>query len=206
MSNKSVSPTLDENFAGTIDIMLGRSTGLKRIDLSKGGFFWSFSALLITGFVDMASLSLLFNGFSEQQQLAVSKFYFVFGKLLVAMMGYLASLTLLFLLCRTPSEKRNFPTCVIVHNWASTVVSVAFLPLIFLSVIVGPETPENSNGMLTLISLLWLGLLVLAGLRIIRISLDIPWSKTGWYFASTALVSLVLAEGLEKMMGLSPLS
>ena len=203
MSNTKASPGLMENFSGTFDIMLSRSSGLKRIDLSKDGFYWSFAALLLTGLIDAVSLSILFNGFSAQQAVLISKSYFVFGNLVIATVGYAASLLALYLLCREPIEIQNFSTSVIVHNWASPIVSLAFLPLIILSVSIGSEFSGSPNGLLTLVTLLWLGVLVFVGIRIMRISLDISLARAGQFFAATALVSLVLTEGLEKMAGIS---
>ena len=202
-SPSSPPPTggLMENLAGTIDIMLGRASGKSRIDLSANGIVLSFAGLVLAGLVDISALSILYNGQAAPE---VSKTYFIFGHLMVALIGYATSFVALYLLCRAPSEQRNFFSAIAIHNWASPIVSVAFLPLIIIATVLGtPNDPASENDLLTVISVFWIGILIFVGIRLLRISLDIYTGKAVVYFVITTAVSLVTTEGLEAILGLA---
>lgn len=192
---------LMENLAGVIDIMLGRTSGRTRIDRSTSGIGWSFGGLAIAGLVDMSALSILYN---SQSSLQVSKSFFVFAHVGIALISYAASMLTLFLLCRTPQEQQNFPVAIAVHNWAAPIVSVAFLPLLIIAFALGGAT--NSAGesdLLTLVSVFWIGVLIFIGIRLIRISLELQISKAVIFFMITSAVSLVTNEGLKSLFGLA---
>ncbi len=196
--------SLIENLAGVIDVMLGRSSGISRIDLSTEGIGWSFAGLAIAGLVDTSTLSILHNGQTIQASQQISKFYFVFGHLVIALIGYAASLIALYLLCRTPQEQHNFPAAIAVHNWAAPIVSIAFLPLIFLAFSFrSVDGSGTDNSLLNLISIFWIGVLIFVGLRLIRISLGLTMSKAVLFFAVTAAVSVITTEGLDSLLGLT---
>ena len=203
MSSNPNASQLTENLSGAIDVMFARDSGLSRIDSSSDGFYWSFCALLIAGLLDATALSLLFDGSTNDDVRKVGKSYFVFGHLIVALIGYGASLLALYLLCRAPDEQRNFIRTVVVHNWASPIISLAFLPLILISKLAGSPSPDDPNSIMTFVSVFWLGLLIFVGLRIMRISLAISPAKAGLFFATTTLVSLIVTEGLESFLGLT---
>jgi formate-dependent nitrite reductase membrane component NrfD len=124
--------------------------------------------------------------------------------MIVALIGYCASMVCLFLLCRTVGEQKKFPVAIAVHNWAAPIVSLAFLPLLALTFFLGGDGSEGSgNVVLDMISVLWIGVLVLAGLRLLRLSLDLTMSKAAVFFVITAAVSLVTTQGLESLLGLA---
>jgi len=194
---------LIQTLTGVTDVMMNRPEGLEKIDRSQDGFFWSFGGVLLAGLIDMVALSLLYSGMALSQTTAFGKGFYVFGHIAIALIGYLASLLALYLLCRTPDEQRNFPTSVIVHNWAAPIVSVAFLPLILIALFFGNGSLQGPDNFLSLVSVFWIGILIFLGLRIMRISLDITMGRAAIFFIVTTLVSLVLTEGLEGLVGLS---
>ena len=205
MSNPAKSPGLMDNLKGALDVMLGRESGMKRIDLSGDGFWWSFAGLGLTALIDASALSMSYGtrGIAELAN-APGKPYFVFGNLTIAMIGYAASMVALYLLCQTPSEQKRFSSAVILHNWASPIVSVAFFPLIFIFAGASAGVDAAGSGMLmTMLFVFSIGVLVAIGTRLIKISLDLPFSKAILFFAVTTAVSLLSTEGLQILAGLS---
>ena len=199
----SGSSGLIENLAGVMDVMLGRASGLNRIDLSSEGFWWSFAGVAIAGLVDTAALSLLYDNLPNQNSVTESKIFYVLGHLVIALIAYALSLLALYLLCREPSEQNRFPTAVVVHNWAAPIVSAAFLPLFFISFIFnGSSGSGEAASLQSLVSVFWIGVLIFVGVRLIRIALDIPLPKAIAYFVLTTAVSLVCSQGLETIVGL----
>ncbi len=195
---------LTENLAGVIDVMLGRASGMSRIDLSSRGIGWSFAGLAIAGLIDIAAISILYNAQTISASREIGKLYFVFGHLVIALIGYAASLIALYLLCRTPQEQQRFPAAIAVHNWAAPIISVAFLPLIILAVSFGGAANSGAdNSLLNLISVFWIGVLIFVGLRLMRISLDLTMSKAVFFFVVTAAVSVITTEGLDSLFGLT---
>ncbi|MEM9677094.1 MAG: hypothetical protein AAF890_03470 [Pseudomonadota bacterium] len=192
---------LTENLLGALDVMLSRSTGMKRIDLTPEGFWNSFYGLLITALVDMIALSLSHpTVVSRMGDAAPEKFYFVFGNLTAALVGYASAMLALFLLCRSESEARGFPTSLAVHNWASPVISMAILPIIFITELT--RTQGQTGVLETFLMISIIAALIVAGIRILRISLLLTPGRASAYFAITTLVSLSISQGLEGIMGL----
>ena len=194
---------LMENLAGVMDIMRGRVTGRNRMDLSASGIGWSFAGLAVAGLIDISALSILYNASVMGADSSVGKGFFVFGHLIIALIGYAASLMALLLLCRSPDEQQNFPVAIAVHNWAAPIVSLVFLPLLIIADGLGGGDPSGQNGLLNLISVFWLGVLIFIGIRLMRISLDITATKAVVYFCITTAVSILSTESLESLVGLS---
>ena len=196
-----------ENLCGTGEVMLGRKSGLSRIDRSYEGFVWSFSGLFLAGLIDISALSMLHNIYVSANTASLGKFAFVLGHLVTAFIGYAASLVALYLLCRVPEEQSRFTTAVTVHNWAAPLVSAAFSPLFLLVAYSNQTSPDGSaNPLLSIISVVWLGVLVFVGFRLIRISLNVEAGRAAALFAATTFVSLITVEGLEILFGLQRLS
>ena len=182
-----------DNLAGALDVMLGRASGLSRMDLTANGVVWSFSGLAIAGLIDLSALSHLYEHLTEAKQQEVSKAYYMIGRLLAALIAYAVSLLALFLLCRQPQEQKNFPVTIAVHNWAAPIVSLAFYPFLLIAVAQG-----GTSDLANLISVFWIGVLIFIGIRLIRISLDIALGRAVVFLMITGLISLVLAEWLER--------
>ncbi len=194
-------PGLTDNLWGAADIMLGRDSGLQRMDLSAHGFTWSFAGLLLVVFIDMSGLSAVHNAMSASGTFAMSKPAFVAGKLLSSGLAYLAAMLALYLLCREPSEQQRFTNAVIVHNWAAPIVSIAVLPLLFAATTQSPAQTVEPDPLWSILQIGIIVLLILVGVRLIRISLDITLAKACLFFAVTTAVSLVCADGLERLLG-----
>ena len=62
----------------------------------------------------------------------------------------------------------------------------------------------GESDLASLISVFWIGVLIFISIRLIRISLGIPLSRAVIFFITTALISLIIAEGLDVMFGLTP--
>lgn len=192
---------LTENLWGAVDVMLGRKDGLKRIDTSGDGIWWSFSGLLITGLVDASALSARYATHSVSQLAEPpTKLVFVSGSLLVGLTAYFLSMVLVYFMCRLPEEQARFPLTIAVHNWASPIVSVAVLPLLLLSSS-GSSADGANNGLWSLVSIVTLGVFITIGIRLLRISLDVPFAKGIMFFAVSTLASLVAVSWLETLIG-----
>ena len=191
-----------ETLRGVVDVMLGREDGLSRIDLSEQGFWLSFFGIALTGLIDASAYSVSFatHKFADMS-VQHSKFWFVSGSLLIALIGYGASMAALYLLSRRPDEQRNFSTAVIVNNWASPIVSLFVLPIVFISAASHPVSSESAPW--AMVSVLLLGALIFLGTNLLRISFQFKWGRALSYFAATSLVSLICVEGLGRLFGFS---
>lgn len=196
-------PGLLDNLTGAVQIMLGREDGLNRIDRSPDAFWWSFAALLLAAMIDIALLSALFKTLFEGATDPPSKGAHIAVKMLAALAAYTASMTVLYFLCSQPAERARYPLALAVHNWAAPVVSVFAAPFIAVATFAAAGGGEPSL-LVTALPLLLLGCLIVAGYRLIRISLDIPPGRAAVYFILTALVSLVVAEAIEAVMAGPP--
>ncbi|MEE9314498.1 MAG: hypothetical protein V3V02_07595 [Rhizobiaceae bacterium] len=183
-----------ETLGGVVDVMVGRASGLSRIDLTNGGFWISFLGLALAGLVDASAYSITYAAHQFISQ--PTKLWFVFASLLIALIGYGASILALYLLCRAPNEQANFIAAIITNNWASAVVSVITFPLVILSTLIGSS--EQFWGM---VSVVLLGVMIAAGTNILRFSLQIPIGRALIYFAVTTMISIICVQGLTQLAG-----
>jgi len=192
---------LSENLLGALEVMLARPSGMKRMDLTPEGFWLSFYGLLLTALVDMTALAVNYPSvLARLGEAAPGRFYFVLGTLAASLVGYASAMLALFLLCRSESEARGFPTSFAVHNWASPVISIAILPIIVASELL--HAPGQSSVLETMLMLSIIAALIVAGIRILRISLLLTAGRAAAYFAITTIVSLSISQGLEGLLGL----
>ena len=92
-------------------------------------------------------------------------------------------------------------------TFALRVVSIAVLPLLFASTFnPASSTADGAGSVWTLLTMGLTVLLILVGVRLVRISLDVSLSKACLFFAVTTGVSLVCSDGLERLMGLQKLA
>lgn len=216
MSASPGKSVLAENLAGVLDIMLGRKSGMSRIDLTSQGFVWSFFGLVIAGLIDVSVLLMLYDervlqamrvaqsGIAASSVLETGRFYFIVGHLLVALISYGASMAALFLLCRLPLEQSRFPSAVIVHNWAAPIVSATFVPIVMAGLFFGGDPhPENGSPLMNFLSVFWIGVLIFVGMRLMRIALDLSLGKAALFFAATSAVSIVAGETLKSVLQLN---
>lgn len=195
------SPGLLENFAGVAEIMMGREAGLKRINGSADAFWWSFVSLLLAALIDTALLSSLYGTLHDTAaESAPAKGYYVAAKIAVALLAYAGSMVALYLLCRSPQEQARFALALATHNWAAPLVSVFVAPFLLATALGN----GGDSFLVRALPILLLGCLIIAGYRLIRISLDIPAGRAAFLFIITALVSLILGQGLEGYLGLAP--
>lgn len=198
---------LSENLAGAFDVMLGRAGGLGRIDLTRSGILWSFSGLILAGLIDMSALSMRYNQLLAKDLMDIGRVYYLTGYVIVALIAYAASLVALYLLCRAPWEQGRIPVAIAVHNWAAPLVSLAYLPLFFLSYVLDDnDGSRNQASLVDLISVFWLGLLIVVALQLLRISLDVRMGRAVMLFVLTTAVSLVTSQGLQSLLGLPAIS
>lgn len=195
---------LVENFAGALDLILGREQGFSRMDLSQDGFWSSFAGLGLTALLDASALSVIYNThIATGQDMTWSKPGFILASLLIALVAYGASMVAVYLCCRTPDQQQHFPRTVIAHNWASPIVSLLFMPLLLASFYARQAAhPEPAGGLWPLATILSLGVLVLVGVRLLRIGLKLSSGQAALIFLVTASVSIVISEGFEGLLGL----
>ena len=200
MSARNPRLRLDENLTGALEVMLGREKGMQRIDTSVNGFWTSLFGLLLAGLIDASVLSARYSlqTFSPPDD-PPSKLWFILSSLFVALIAYGASLQMLYSFCRNGQQEARFVSAIIVHNWAAPIVSLAVLPLVFLSAV--PQGSASQFGPLLIVGVL--GLLSLIGVRLIRISLKFPLPKAILCFAMSTIISIAVTEVLEAGLGFS---
>lgn len=196
--------TLISNLSGAFDVILGRERGLEKFDLSADGFWLSFVGLGMAGAVDAVSLIASYSlRKSDDAALAYSAVGFASVSLFVALLAYLASMVALYFLCRTQQIQQRFAITFVAHNWAAPLVSLAFLaPFLVLLGISDAAGPGQTPA---IVSSLFVGLLVvllLIGIRIIRISLKVSVLAAVLLFAGSAAVSWLLESWLMGLFGL----
>ena len=197
-------PSLMDNLSGSLDIMLGRETGMAKIDHSAAGFWFSFWGIVLMLLIDMSGLSMIYNGSLEAaKEDAYSKPVYVALRLFIGLLGYGASFLALYLLCRTNEEQSCFPDAIIVNNWSAAILSLGFLPLIWMSSLAAPSSISNEpSGAFVLLVLTSWAIVTMAGIRILKTSLKISTSKSAVYFAITSLVSIFVNHGFQSLVGL----
>ena len=176
--------------------MLGRESGLGKIDFSSSGFWLSFYGLAFAGLIDASAYSLKFETTPFVHQ--PTKAWFVLGSLIIVLIGYGASFLTLYLLCRNPEEQQNFSRTITTNNWASAIASVLTLPLVLLSTMT-----ISTNEVWGIIPILLLGVMIFIGTNLLRLSLQISRVRAFAYFAATTIVSLICVEGLGEFAGFS---
>ncbi|MEL7230251.1 MAG: hypothetical protein AAGK38_10135 [Pseudomonadota bacterium] len=193
------SQNLWDNIVGTWDVMLGRSRGLARVDTSSDGVWFSFAGLLVAGLVDASVLSARHGPLFAAGSVDVSKPAFMAGSLFSAFFAYALSMAFLYLLCRQPDETGRYSNALILHNWASSIVSVALLPLSLFWVSTG--TQDSTLGVVLMLAII--GFVGLAGVRMVRIGLDVTPGRALALFLLTMLLSLVVDYYLRHWLGVA---
>ncbi|MEM8748759.1 MAG: hypothetical protein AAGF28_00545 [Pseudomonadota bacterium] len=194
--------TLDSNLIGAAEMMLGRQSGLSKLDLSAAGVGLSFYGLLLTGLIDAASVSITFDAYNAAEtDPTTGKPTYILGSLISAFAGYAASLFALYLLCRTPQEQARFPIALVAQNWASPVLSLVFLPIFWITSVLAVDQQSGASLAPFLVAGS-IAILVLAGVRLLRISLDVTLAKAVALFLMTTAVSIVVREGFSSLLGL----
>ena len=193
---------LVETLLGVVDVMFGKKSGLSRVDLTQQGFWRSFFGIALTGLIDASAYSMSFatHPFADPSA-PPARFWFILGSLLIALIGYGASMMVLMLMCRTPQEQNRFSAAVIVNNWASPIVSLAVLPIVYFSVQSRP-IPADSEFW-AVVSVLLMGGLIVLGTNLLRISMQLSLPRALLFFAVTSVVSLICVEGLGLLVGFS---
>ncbi len=205
MSDKQENrPGLIDNLGGSLDIMLGSANGMAKIDHSTTGFWLSFWGVVLMLLIDTSGLSMIYNVSGDAaKEGAYSKPAYIFLRICIAFLGYVASFLALYLLCRTSDEQSRFPDAVIVNNWAAAILSMGFLPLIWMSTLAMPvngvDGPPGAFVLLVFTS--WV-IVTIAGVRIFKTTLEISVGKAIAFFAVTSLVSIFVNQGFQSLAGL----
>jgi len=197
--------SLSDTFGGTIEIIMGRASGLARIDLSVDGFWISFYGLLLAGLVDASAYSITHaSGVTVEPASSMSRLGFIGISLLIDLLSYVVSMTALFLMAQRLGLERGFLATATIHNWAAAIVSVAFLPL-YLMLLTARENayPEGPGTFWIMFYILLVSLLVVVGIRLIRIGLQTSFGKALGLFAVSATVSLTMESWLSRLFHLS---
>lgn len=194
--------TLTGTFVGVTEIMLGRASGMRRIDLSSGGFWLSFYGLVLAGLVDTSVQSMIYSSSVVTQATGgQSRLYFVAAGVAIDLVSYGLSMLALYFLVQRLNLQKGFADCVIVHNWAAPVVSLALMPVLFVMLMARENAfpdPPGTGWALVYVSML--SLLIVAGIRLLRISLQTDFARALGLFAASAAVSLILDSWLETVL------
>lgn len=194
-----------ENMAAAAEVILGREEAVQRLDFSSDGFYSSFKGVAVVGLIDGISLFATHDTRLTLEETPVANpFTFTLLALLVALVSYVMSMVALYLLCRTDELQKRFFAAVVLHNWAAPVVSAVFLvPFIVLLNLLVQAHPNEPGSLSTIILFASLALLIMIGVRLLRVSLALPVSTAFGFFAATAAVSLLIDNWLGNLLGLS---
>ncbi len=197
-------PGLIDNLSGSLDIMLGRENGMSKIDHSAAGFWLSFWGVVLMLLIDASGLSMIYNASAAAaKEEEYSKTAYVLLRLGIAVLGYGASFLALYLLCRTSDEQNGFPDAIIVNNWSAAILSLGFLPLIWVSTLAAPVQGSNGPpGAFILLVLTSWAIVSIAGVRILKTTLNVSIGKAVAFFAATSLVSIFVNQGFQSLVGL----
>ncbi len=195
---------LDEFLGGTLDVMLGRNgirgRGMNRIATSDAALRLSFFGIVLMVLIDACAHSLGYTArVAADQAPEVGRFGYVALSSIATFSSYLAFVFILALLCRVPQYAPHFNACLIVNNWANAIVSALFLPLAFAYVLIG-----GNSGFWVIITVMTFGFVCLAGMRIMRETLQVTTGVAIGLFALIFATSIIVSGGMESMLGVAP--
>lgn len=185
---------------GVVELSFGKDTGLDHLDHSIDGFYRSFWAVVMTWMlyipVESSEYSLLLAAQSAQ---GWSRPGFITLSLGVSVVAFVASLTALYLLCRTPQTQSRFTLIVIAGNWFGALTTIVALPLIL---IVNRMGDGSVSALLATALVAWIGVTLFAYWRVTRITLMLNNAQTLPFFIIPVAVQIVIEFGLLSALGL----
>jgi len=193
--------SITRNLSGAFDLLLNREQGLEKLDLSADGFWESFKGLALAGVIDLIALMIIFNTRSSGAENAgQSAFTFALTALAIALTSYLVAMLALFFLCQYSYCADRYSTAFIANNWASPIVSLGYLPVVMLiSTLSTDASAQNGNPTGMLILLPVFAILVIVGIRLLRISLNVTLGKAIMLFCGSTFVSLLIDDALRSL-------
>ncbi|GGE09908.1 hypothetical protein GCM10011390_31220 [Aureimonas endophytica] len=145
-------------FQGTIELMQGRSEGLRRLDLSADGFWSSFFALFVA-LPPMALSWIEFEDVQREAPVADAGPVFVFGAHAAAdILAWLLPVALLMALAKWIGLRRKLAPLVVASNWGNACLAWAMAPAELLVIVTGGHSLAMIVAVIA--SLVALGLLV----------------------------------------------
>lgn len=143
-------------FAGTMQMMLGRSKGLKRLDLTADGFWTSFLAL----FVALPPMALSWIEYEDVQRegpLVEAGPVFVYGAHAAAdILAWVLPIVLLMALAKWIGLRRKIVPLVVATNWGNAFLAWAMVPLELLVIATGGASATIFLAFLTSLAALFL--------------------------------------------------
>ncbi|MDA8870215.1 hypothetical protein N9H93_02330 [Rhizobiaceae bacterium] len=197
---------VDETVAGTLEIMLGKGeaagAGMDRVLLSAQTFVLSFVAVGLMLLIDATVHSMNYSlQAANGKELVLGRIAYVVLSSMATTVGYVAFVVLLFIACRLLDLRQRFEVSLLVHNWSGAIVSALFLPVAALYALTsrgGDPSPFWNLAMLLVFSFV-----VVAGLRVTRVTLGCTTGQSVAVFMLSGLASLVATHAAETMLGLA---
>ena len=192
-----------QNLSAVFDLIRGREEGLGKLDTSADGFWRSFIGLALAGIVDLVALLASHNlRLKIDPTIIAGVMSSSIVAVFVALISYLGSMLALYLMCRSNETKRRFPLAVIANNWAAPLISLGFLPVTVITLSMrAAALPEQPGFLAVLLLISALVVVIIIGIRLIRISLAVPQGQAVALFLGSASVSWVLQTWLSGLFG-----
>jgi hypothetical protein len=126
---------------GALHMMLGRSEGLKRLDLTADGFWTSFLALFVA-LPPMALSWIEYEDVQRDRPVADAGPVFVYGAHAAAdALAWLLPVALLMLVARRVGLERRIVPLVVATNWGNALLAWAMVPLELLVIATDGASP-----------------------------------------------------------------
>ncbi|MBN7755628.1 transporter [Nitratireductor aquimarinus] len=188
---------IQQNFAGVWRMMMGRSEGLRLLDLSADGFWNSFFAILV------AFPPLVVGWVTISNELAggevVAARFALFNRLMVTDIAtWVIPFAILALVARPAGIADRFVHYVVASNWASALFSWITLPAMLIRLFI-PAAAELAN-LLTFV--IFIGTLVLSW-RLTNAAIGKGPAVASAVFAAMFAASLGVLFTFEGLLGLT---
>ncbi len=188
---------IQQYFAGVWRMMMGRSEGLRLLDLSADGFWNSFFAILVAvppmvvGWVTISNELAGADVFSSR--------FSLFARLLLTDLAtWVLPYVILALAARPAGVADRFVHYVVASNWASALFSWVMLPVMLLQLLL-PEAADLT-GFLTF--LVFIGTMILSW-RLTNVAIGKGPAVATAVFAAMFAASLAVLFTAEGLLGLS---
>lgn len=182
-------------FSAAWDFVNGRDAGLAKLDQSVDGFFRSFAPLGVALVVDAMALGVI--GSRPDAETSGTLATYIVARLALAVFAYAVSFVVLFLLLDA-AGRRQISVVISAHNWIAPIASLIGLPLALVSAQTAGSEPSALQFMLFLATI---ALLVMIGIRLMRISLQTTGGHAALLFVATSLTSILVHEVLGGLFG-----
>jgi hypothetical protein len=183
---------------GALRLLRGDPDGLRLLDLSLGGFWRSFLAIILVApiylLIALAEWRITLGGASPPASLDETRF--ALAKTVGLGLDWLAFPVLIGLLARPLGFAGRFVPYIVAYNWSAVIAAALLAPptLLFAGGVLG-------GGVALLITLVLLGIVIRYRFLVARLALGVDTVTAIGLVALDLLLSLVLGELISRLAG-----